>query len=736
MTQPYSVASSPYLPDPVIYPPSIKLPLLKRGRVTFEAGVDTAKARVAQAVVTFGSQLSSMETQGSLLLPSACPSLYDGSRVHEAGFNFYPEAEFVADAGSGNLTALGTYSAVFVYEWTDARGKMTRSAPSVPVTRTLASGTGVTLRSSALFLTDKQGADIQSGSATDSDNRLAVKIACFRTVNGGTVFFRDSNVNATFADINSMSRGVGATGNSSDFFTIGGYSDTAIVANEILYTTGGALENQVFPSATVSCSHQRRIFMVKQDDQNVVRYTDEDDDRFLAVGTSEVYEIPIPVEGGSVVGLASMDEKLVILCQHRIYFIFGEGPNRLGQQNGYSLPQLCSAKLGALGGCHESIALTPEGLWFMSSARGLRLLTRGLQIAMEADGASYLGRESDGLLPDPVLEVRAVSIPAKSQVRWYLSGSNTVIVWDYQQQKWTRFTNHNSSGGAVSARGLAWHSDGAELYSSNEATGGLDDVTVTPQVYESAWLALADVQGFQRIYKLMLLGQAISASTLAVAVGYDYDETWIEAVTLATGVTSAALSKMRYALAAGSLNFGATVTGALSGATGVVAFNDTANTNLYFASVVGVFEEGEDLSAPASWTAQAGVFSSPVLLTSSASRTPVIGERVLGATSGAYSTILNVVAAGAGFTELSISAPVGTFSGGEVVYFQHIFNYAVTAANPLQLEHPMHRQQCEAVRFRITVTPGSTAEGVRLTNFGISVGLKKGTFKLASSKRF
>lgn len=595
MTQP--LQSTPYVPPPTLYPVGIQLPFLKLGKSRFENGVDVTPSRLALATLTTGVPLPSVEAQRGLIFAGACPHAYDGVRVHEAGFQLYPENVGATGitTGSGALTLTNTYGIVFTYEWEDAKGVLWRSAPSVPKSATLAgANNALSCTVPHLRLTDKQG------DYTLSDERRgAVRIVGWRTAGNGTTYYRDNSTVASEFENN--------PGALADAIWISETSDAVLIKNEILPTTGGGLENEAWPSSTIVCMHQRRIFGVAQEETSFIWYTDEIDERFLAPATNEVYRIPVPPEGGSIVGLASMDGKLIIFCQRQIYFIYGEGPNRLGQQNGYSLPESCSKTMGMMGGAHESIAVTAEGAWFLSSTNGLRLLTRGLQIAMDQE--RFIGAEADGWFDDTYKNVRAHSVPTKNQVRWYLSTSNIVISWNYQRRQWSKFTTHTSTGGSVLARGTFFHSDGTNLYQSDTTPGTSDGTTFSgsstagapTMVIETANIGFGGIQAFQRVYSMMLLAQAVaSTANVTIEVAYDYSDT----------------------------------------------FTETAN-------------------------------------------------------------------------------------------------YVVTApANPQQLEHKLGRQTCEAVRFRISwilganPLPGANAvETLRLTGMTLSVGLKKGQFKLPSANR-
>lgn len=507
----------------------VKVPFTKLGKIQLENAINITPSRCTLATLTFSLALQTFEVQRSLFLAGACPMFYDGSIVHEAGFQHYPEGISGVGGGAGALTAGASYGGIFVYEWEDAKGVLHRSAQSIAVSVSTGAATSITWKFPYLRITDKQGVD--DGAAEHRNN---VRIALYRTAANGTTYYREAGVttgqgimnrtslNTVGSWISVQSDGVPATATT---------PATGLQAGEPLYTTGGGLEAEVFPSTSIACMHQNRIFMVTQEEQNWLQYTDEIDERFITPMTNEAYRLRIPPEAGIVVALGSLNGNLIVVGSKQIGFYYGEGPNRLGQQNGYSVWKCVSSLLGGLGGTQESIAITPEGMWFMSSQNGLRLLNTNLQISMETGGedSAFLGREADNYFTGVYAFIQARSIPTKSQVRWYLG--QTVVVWDYQQQQWSRFTNHAANGGSTSARGLFWHSNGSQLFASRATAGGTDAGTLTDCVVETAWISLAGLQGFQRVTKMMLLMRTFNRVGVSIAVGYDYNDTWITGVT-------------------------------------------------------------------------------------------------------------------------------------------------------------------------------------------------------------
>ena len=64
------------------------------------------------------------------------------------------------------------------------------------------------------------------------------------------------------------------------------------------------------------------------------------------------------------------------------------------------------------------------------------------------------------------------------------------------------------------------------MYKENEAFG--DNGTPIKLKLESGWLSFAGVQGFQRIYRILLLGEFKSAHKLRIRVSYDYVDTYVQ----------------------------------------------------------------------------------------------------------------------------------------------------------------------------------------------------------------
>ncbi len=121
---------------------------------------------------------------------------------------------------------------------------------------------------------------------------------------------------------------------------------------------------------------------------------------------------------------------------------------------------------------------------------------------------------------------------SKQQIKFYLS-SGSVLVWDYQWMQWTRFTGVANID-AVYAGANAYHVKNVSTtplvrYFDSSTYTDVNDSGTTAQAFTSTittgWLSFAGIQGFQRIYRLMLLGNVDSLDPQTVAGSFVYDFT-------------------------------------------------------------------------------------------------------------------------------------------------------------------------------------------------------------------
>lgn len=417
-------------------------------------------------------------------------NMYDGTSIVEHGFNIFPENVTSSTVtGSGSIGA-GTYQYSVTYEWMDAQGQTHYSAPSTPITQvtTTANSTN-TLVIPTLRITDKR-----------PPLRAPVIIGVYRTEGEipGTTFYKVSSVTAPLLNDTTVD-----TVNFVDTL-----ADSAIIGNPILYTTGGVLENTSAPAANFVTTYKDRVILLPSENTNqwipskqVVPGVPVEFSDALAQNMDEA--------GGPLVAAARMDSLLVLLKEDMLYYVTGTGPDATGAQNDFSDAQ----PIASDGGCidKKSVILTPAGLMYKSK-KGIYILGRDFK-------TSYIGADVEAFNQYSVISVNLID--STQQVRFCLS-NGVAIVYDYYVNQWSVFTNHNAVDSVIFQSKFTFlQSDGLVL----QETPGIfsDNGQFIKLKATTSWLSFVGLQAFQRVYRIMLLGEYYSPHQLKMSVAYDFN---------------------------------------------------------------------------------------------------------------------------------------------------------------------------------------------------------------------
>lgn len=467
------------------------------------------------------ADLPRVEIGDLLFVGGANPAFYDGVTWSEAGFSLFPEGLSDQGAAVGGLTNPGNYSWRAVYSWVDGQGAVHRSAPSPALTVTVNS-TARIIRVPTLSLTSKSAA---------VTNKVMLEL--YRTQNNGTLYYLATSVTSPTLNDPTVS-----------YIDItDGLSDAQLIVNEALYTEGGALEGIAPPACKLAIAHRDRIFIAGLEDPYAIRYSTKSVKGY-APRFNEALELRVPATLGKVMALGSLDGRLLIACERGVYVVSGDGPNEAGQQNTFTEPEVITESMGATD-WHASIT-TPAG-WVFQSSEGLRLIGRDFQLSptwgLEMD--SYAGYTF-------VSAQRLTNLP---QVRWQANPSGNdqsanavALVWDFEQPggQWSVFTNPTNGYGAIDAvvYGGRYHraiSNGVIAKDSPSFFQDYGSVDYT-QVVELPWVKLSGLQGFQRVWRALLLGLVTSDGAITWDVGYDYDTSYNALDQLAVNTSALGLS--------------------------------------------------------------------------------------------------------------------------------------------------------------------------------------------------
>ncbi len=432
--------------------------------------------------------LSVSEMGANLNLSGGMMWAYDGQTINEQGFNLFPDNVEVASSGtSGAMTAQQYFYSV-TYQWTDSQGNIIQSAPSVPVTVTLSSGTSVDINIPTIRLTYKTG----------------VKIMIFRWSAANQIYYQVTSITAP-------------TLNNPAVDSIAyndGLADSSIVGNSILYTTGGVIENIPAPAATATTLFDDRLWLIDAEDQNLLWFSKQVIEA-TPVEMSDLFTTFVaPSTGaqgstGKLKCLFPMDDKIILFKNDAMYYINGTGPDNTGANSQYSQPIFINSTVGCSN--QRSIVFMPSGLMFQSD-KGIWLLGRDLS-------TTYIGAPVEQFNQYTVNS--AQNIPGANQVRFTLSNGVT-LMYDYFYQQWGTFIGVPAVSSTL-YQGL--HTFIGPTGGVAQETPGkyLDNTEPVLLGFKTSWVNTAGLQGFQRAYFFYLLGTYLSPHKLNVQIAYDYN---------------------------------------------------------------------------------------------------------------------------------------------------------------------------------------------------------------------
>ena len=297
-------------------------------------------------------------------------------------------------------------------------------------------------------------------------------------------------------------------------------SDINAALEEQLYTVGGILSNDPAPLGSHVVVAKNRLFFTDAQAGSVVRFSKRIAAGFGAECAPE-FQHDIDPLGGDITALATMDDVVYAFKASCIFAFNGDGPYENGTNTsgsliaGFSSSQLIASDIGCTD--PSAIVLTPQGLMF-KSAKGIYLLTKSRDVV-------YAGAPVEAYNAQNVR--RATALPDRSAVL-FLTDSGLSLYYDHLFSQWSTFTNHEGYDGAVIDN--TYHYLRADGSVFRETPGVYSDAgRRIPLRLETAWLHMLEhLQGFQRFWKLLLLGTWVSPHQLAISQRLNYDEAWSE----------------------------------------------------------------------------------------------------------------------------------------------------------------------------------------------------------------
>ena len=437
--------------------------------------------------------------------------LYDSNVLVEEGFNYPPEILTVGTLAAGTAgdhtfarpaaSDTDTYYYKAHYVWTDAQGNLHRSGLSNQFSWDYAH-----TASNAYLLTAE--VFIPSLPLTQKSN---VYVELYRTVKNGTLFYK---LNANNNDTKSQTFDPILNQPDADFISfLDKTPDSALTSNEVLYTTGGVLENISPPSCSIIASFKNRLFLSGLENKLELQFSKLLSSK-VGVEFNDTLSILVSQVGGDIVALKAMDDKLIILKENALFYLAGDGPNNLGQQDTFIEPQLISSDVGC--SVKNSVVLTPAGLFFKSS-KGIYLLTRSLAL-------NYIGAPLEDY--NNLTITKGDIFPKENEVR-FLTSDGAALVYNYYRGFWVLFGNHRGDSSVVIGDNYYYvHKDGNSNKLFKQDSSYSDADSPINIVVETGWINPFVAQGAMRVYRVLLLGKYYSPHRLRVSIAYDFDDNY------------------------------------------------------------------------------------------------------------------------------------------------------------------------------------------------------------------
>lgn len=426
---------------------------------------------------------------------------YDGYQAVEQGFHLYPDSVEATTSGTGGLIAAQQYFYQATYEWSDNQGNVFRSAPSIPITITTTGATSSnTINVPTLRLTYKTA--------------NPVKISIYRWSVTQQVFYQVTSISSPLLN---------STTTDSVAF-IDTLADSSIIDNNVLYTTGGVLENIAAPATKIMTLFNNRLFLVDAEDQNLLWFSKQVIEA-TPVEMSDLLTIfvaPTTSAHGStgvITAASALDDKLILFKRNAIYYINGQGPNNLGADSQYTDAIFVTATIGCSN--QHSIVFIPQGLLFESD-KGIWLLGRDLS-------TTYIGAPVEKFTQNASV-LSTVSVPGTNQVRFTLD-SGITLMYDYFYGQWGTFNNIPAISSTLYQNLHTYINSFGQVF--QETPGRyLDGSAPVVLQFTTGWLNLSGLQGFERAYFFYLLGTYISPHKLSVQIAYDYNSSPTQITTI------------------------------------------------------------------------------------------------------------------------------------------------------------------------------------------------------------
>jgi hypothetical protein len=473
-----------------------------------------------------------LEDRNTALVAGAMLYGYDGDQLSEIPYAWYPYLTTLAVGDVTSTLPTGTYDYIVCYEWTDARGRVHRSKPS------LAKSQAVTVNVSKARLIIKN-LTVTSRTDVESGFRSPVALAVYRRGPGAAAtdpYVRLGSVSGGSTDqVLTLNDPLTET----TAFDDSGSGAWTTSGQPFLYTNGGILPGAPPSSCRVLTRWDGRIWLGGCEVARSIWYSRElveDEPPYFHENQQIMCE-------EDVTALASFDSALIVFSANAIWAMQGRGPNDRGEGSTYT----GLIKLPAEVGCSDwrSMCVTEAGVFFQHRpGEGIYLLDRAL--SLQYIGASI---ETHAAFTYPTV-TSAVAVPSEDEVRFSATNDTMgrLLVYNTLVKQWMVHELYRAleldprdaimwAGAYVFCKDTRVAQQSA-LYQDYDTAAVLG--RAIPLEIVTGDIALAGPLARARTWRAVFLGRRISgAHGIEVSVAYDQADTYADTKQWSTAEVSA-----------------------------------------------------------------------------------------------------------------------------------------------------------------------------------------------------
>lgn len=434
---------------------------------------------------------------------------FDGGFSYESSIYHVPPTP-VPGYEYANSTYSGTRRGIKVlWEWTDDRGNVHRSAPS----RETAFNTSTQTNISVYVFNPKytlSQLSLPLDEVTDGYKTKDIRIRLYatgdRSAGGSNIFTLQDDADVSVTDIGS------------GYYRLS-WNSANYEYGVPLYTESGELSSECPPAFKWLAVARNRVFGISADDPSFIWYS-KPMRPTVAVEWSSVLGIAHPEDHEAFTGIAALDDKVILFKERSIYFLTGEGLDALGGGGGFQGP----FRIASDTGCSRprSIVDGPFGVAFLGE-KGFYLLDRGLNVKylggpVEDTSVSRSPANTAIQGINPPFPNSAVLIPDRHEVRWLNTTTGTTtadcLVWNYANNAWSLHTD------VAGKHAVYWNGRYTRLtefeyvfgesdteYRDAYENGATYTVSALPLMkVRTPWIRFGNFAGFQRLNRVIVTG--------------------------------------------------------------------------------------------------------------------------------------------------------------------------------------------------------------------------------------